>query len=62
MACPKHKTSKSKTKSRKSTWYRKVLPKVEQALSLSKSIQSGKNVSFQKLNSSNDSSLEESNN
>nr|YP_010444162.1 ribosomal protein L32 [Haramonas pauciplastida]YP_010444164.1 ribosomal protein L32 [Haramonas pauciplastida]UTE95048.1 ribosomal protein L32 [Haramonas pauciplastida]UTE95050.1 ribosomal protein L32 [Haramonas pauciplastida] len=50
MACPKHKTSKAKTKSRKANWYQKTVLKIEKALSLSKSIASGKSTSFQKLN------------
>jgi ribosomal protein L32 len=46
MAVPKKKTSKSRTKSRKNTWKKKLLKKKEIAVSLGKSVQKGKNTNF----------------
>lgn len=47
MAVPKKKTSKSKRDSRKSSWKKKVVKKVLNAISLAKSINNeGKNYHF----------------
>nr|YP_009294310.1 ribosomal protein L32 [Palmaria palmata]YP_009739013.1 50S ribosomal protein L32 [Palmaria decipiens]AOM67750.1 ribosomal protein L32 [Palmaria palmata]QIC19452.1 50S ribosomal protein L32 [Palmaria decipiens]BBI37153.1 50S ribosomal protein L32 [Palmaria palmata] len=50
MAVPKKRTSKSKSKSRKANWKRKAFFSAQQALSLGKSILSGKDTSFVYLN------------
>nr|YP_009314847.1 Ribosomal protein L32 [Scinaia undulata]SCW23302.1 Ribosomal protein L32 [Scinaia undulata] len=46
MAVPKKRTSKAKSKSRKSTWKRKASDASQKAMSLGKSILSGKSHSF----------------
>nr|YP_010337625.1 ribosomal protein L32 [Dixoniella grisea]UNJ17210.1 ribosomal protein L32 [Dixoniella grisea] len=46
MAVPKKRLSKSKTNSRKSQWKRKAVPESRKALSLAKSILSGKAGTF----------------
>ena len=46
MAVPKKKTSKSKRDSRKAVWKRKAAVEAEKALSLGKSVLSGRSNSF----------------
>lgn len=46
MAVPKKKTSKSKRDSRRATWRRKAAVEAEKALSLGKSVLSGRSKSF----------------
>jgi large subunit ribosomal protein L32 len=46
MACPKKKTSKSKRDQRKATWKRKASLQAERALSLGKSILTGRAEGF----------------
>ncbi|MEM9568336.1 MAG: 50S ribosomal protein L32 [Cyanobacteria bacterium P01_E01_bin.34] len=46
MAVPKKKTSKRKTRSRFATWNRKADLQAEKALSIGKSLLSGKNTGF----------------
>ena len=46
MAVPKKKTSKSKRDSRRATWRRKASVEAEKALSLGKSVLSGRSKSF----------------
>nr|YP_009394677.1 ribosomal protein L32 [Polysiphonia elongata]ARW63239.1 ribosomal protein L32 [Polysiphonia elongata] len=46
MAVPKKRTSKSKSKSRKSIWMNKALFASNKALSLAKSLMTGKSTSF----------------
>jgi len=46
MAVPKKKTSKSKRDSRRATWRRKAAVEAEKALSLGKSVLSGRSNSF----------------
>ena len=46
MAVPKKRTSKSKKKTRKSNWKRKGYYAAEKSLSLSKSLLTGKPISF----------------
>lgn len=46
MAVPKKRTSKSKSKSRKSHWKREAYFKGKQAISLAKSLLTGKSNSF----------------
>nr|YP_009314642.1 Ribosomal protein L32 [Neoizziella asiatica]SCW23097.1 Ribosomal protein L32 [Neoizziella asiatica] len=46
MAVPKKRTSKAKSRSRKSNWKRKAFYASQKAISLGKSIISGKNQSF----------------
>ena len=46
MAVPKKKTSKSKRDSRKAVWKRKAATEAEKALSLGKSVLSGRSNSF----------------
>jgi large subunit ribosomal protein L32 len=46
MAVPKKKTSKSKTKMRKSVWKRKAALEAEKALSLGKSVLTGRATGF----------------
>lgn len=46
MAVPKKRTSKSKTRSRKACWKRKAWSQSRKALSLAKSILTGKPTSF----------------
>nr|QHO64053.1 ribosomal protein L32 [Lympha mucosa] len=58
MAVPKKRTSKSKSKSRRANWINKAHITSKKAISLAKSILSGKNTSFiytntNELNSSN---------
>jgi large subunit ribosomal protein L32 len=46
MAAPKKKTSKSKRDSRRATWRRKAAVQAQRALSLGKSVLSGRSTSF----------------
>ena len=46
MAVPKKRTSKSKKNSRKSKWYQCAKFEAQKALSLAKSMLTGKNTSF----------------
>lgn len=46
MAVPKKRTSKSKTKSRKAHWKKKAWSQSRKALSLARSILTGKSTSF----------------
>jgi large subunit ribosomal protein L32 len=46
MAVPKKKTSKSKRDSRRATWRRKAAVQAQRALSLGKSVLSGRSTSF----------------
>lgn len=46
MAVPKKKTSKSKRDQRKATWKRKAAKEAEKALSLGKSVLTGRSNSF----------------
>lgn len=46
MAVPKKKTSKSKTKMRKAVWKRKAALEAEKALSLGKSVLTGRATGF----------------
>lgn len=46
MAVPKKRTSKMKTRSRFATWMRKSDKQAERAMSLAKSVLSGKQTSF----------------
>ncbi len=50
MAVPKKRTSKAKSRSRKSKWKHKAFYASQQAVSLGKSIISGKNQSFIYIN------------
>lgn len=52
MAVPKKRTSKSKSKSRKSNWKHKSYFKSQKALSLAKSLLTGKSNSFLYINES----------
>ncbi len=46
MAVPKKRTSKQKRRSRKAVWKRKTVSQAQKALSLGKSILTGRNNSF----------------
>nr|QVQ56670.1 ribosomal protein L32 [Erythrocystis saccata] len=46
MAVPKKRTSRSKSKSRKSIWINKASRNADKALSLAKSLMTGKSTSF----------------
>nr|QCI07476.1 ribosomal protein L32 [Leiomenia cribrosa] len=50
MAVPKKRTSKSKSKSRKSNWKREAYFKSQKAISLAKSLLTGKSNSFIYIN------------
>ena len=53
MAVPKKRTSKSKSKSRKSNWKNKSYLESQKALSLAKSLLTGKSNSFFYINEKN---------
>nr|WCH58038.1 ribosomal protein L32 [Cystoclonium purpureum f. stellatum] len=54
MAVPKKRTSKSKSKSRKANWKHKAYIKSQKAISLAKSLLSGKSTSFIYINNLNE--------
>jgi large subunit ribosomal protein L32 len=51
MAVPKKRTSKTKSKSRKANWKRKAYYEAQKAISIGKSVLTGKNTSFVYLHS-----------
>lgn len=53
MAVPKKRTSKSKSRSRKANWKRKAYFSSQKALSLAKSLLTGKSNNFIYINSNN---------